>query len=189
VAERSASDRELTIPGSGGVITAADAYCSIRLDIAAAGLPHDEVTGPTVSVTIEAAGTPEVAAENLIVDEGPGAEPIPTASGTCYGYIVNGIQCLKGAVAFTLMTDLLFQQSGSDRWTDRFRVDGETTTFSGDFGSTAETEDRARYLRTQLLARLAGPSSPSSEAAVARGRCQSSRKMASRCHKPGSRSR
>jgi len=157
VVDRRSGDQELEVLTSRQVFTAEDSVCTVQLDIADAGLPADEVTGPTVTLTIDAAGDPETAELNMVADDG---EPLGTADGACYPHPAGGIQCLKGGVAFTLHADIPFQHIDDDGWINRYRVDGRTTTFSASVGgadSITETERHRTFVAEHIEARLAAP--------------------------------
>jgi hypothetical protein len=137
VIERRSGDRDLEIIGSGQDVTAYDAGCGYELDIPEAGLGAEMVSGgPTIAVQIDAAGSPDVARLNA---RGSHGVPIEVPSGECHAWETTaGVSCLKGPLAFTIVSHFPHQQVGSDTWTDRYRVGGETTTFTDARGNESD---------------------------------------------------
>jgi hypothetical protein len=132
--ERTSIDEEMTIMDTGQDFTARNATCRYELDIPQAGLGMELMNPPVIEVRIDAAGTPEVARLNFLEDMNP---PVQVPSGQCHvvGERLAGVACLKGPLTFKVTSDFTHQQIGDDTWTDRYRVGGETRTFTGEIGA------------------------------------------------------
>jgi hypothetical protein len=134
----------------GRSIVAEDTTCNIELEIPEAGLSGPR--SPSMFLSIDAAGSTEVAEANLLLDNY--SEPIETSSGACFGEGLQ-VQCMDGVVTFTLRIDLLFQQRSDDTWTDRFQIDGEVTTITG--STPDDMREWFQFIQVNLLARLVEP--------------------------------
>lgn len=144
--ERTSMDEDIQIIGSGQTATVANAICRYELDIPEAGLGI-ETSPPTIQVRIDAAGTPEVAQRNFMNGSDT---PVQVPSGECYvAETLSGVSCLKGPLVFSVTSRFAHQQIGSDTWTDRYRVGGETTTFTGEIGG----EDTESFVRAEVFRR------------------------------------
>jgi hypothetical protein len=131
VADRAPEDQEfdvIVIGGFGGHFVARDSECTIELDIPQAGLPNDAefVRPPTITITVDAAGTPGIVATNFH----PFGDRVQTTVGECYSSDFGGVMCRLDQMAFQLVVDLPVQQAGNGGYTNRYRVAGETTTFT-----------------------------------------------------------
>jgi hypothetical protein len=157
VAKRRSGDQDIDVIGlfgsGGGHMTAVDSTCSFEFDIPKAGLSNDKGSEPAhVDITTIAAGTQGVVSANFHTD---GDERLRTAAGECYDD--NGVlTCRLDRIAFQL-TSHWPTQSHKDGWTNRYEVDGKTTTFvgSGTDAHVYEEYDReAAFLLRSLELRL-----------------------------------
>ncbi len=138
--ERTSEDQDIDIIGDiPRSVTAADAKCSFELDIPGAGMSLDDQS-PTLRLWIDSAGTPEVVEQNFTGDVN---DPFVVPEGECYVTDgSSGVDCRKGQLSFTVTSSFPHQDLGDDGWTDRYVVDGKTTTFSAGTGlSDANTKE------------------------------------------------
>lgn len=154
VTEREADGQEYRDVDTLQTFTVAEGSCSYRLDIPEADL---EPVDTMISVTLDAAGSPDVVERN--VTAAPEDTTIDVPTGECRGREGRAtVVCHEGPLAFTLSAIVGRQQRGSDTWTDRYEVAGETVTFTGRFGGDRLDEagvEENEFLRDTLSAELA----------------------------------
>lgn len=130
--KRNPDDEQIKIIGDlPQTVTAVGATCTYKLDLPEAGLgPDDPAIPPSVRLTVESAGTPEVVEQNFSADVN---DPIKVPGGECYVRDKSaGVNCFKGQLAFRITSDFPHEDLDSVTWTDRYLVGGKTTTFTDD---------------------------------------------------------
>jgi hypothetical protein len=148
VTDRAPEDQEFDVfvaGGFGGRFVARDSKCTIELDIPEAGMPNDaeRVRPPTITITVDSAGTPGSVATNFH----PDGDRVQTTAGECYSSDFAGVMCQLDHMAFQLVVDLPGQHGD----TDRYRVAGKTTLFTNPHAEMEEVRLREEaFLRGAL---------------------------------------
>ncbi|MBA3281549.1 MAG: hypothetical protein H0U29_04910 [Acidimicrobiia bacterium] len=130
--KRTPDDQDIKIIGDvPQTVTAVGATCTYKLDLPDAGLrPDDPAIPPSIRLTVESAGSPEVVEQNFSGDVN---DPTKVPGGECYVRDKSaGVNCFKGQLAFQITSRFPHQDLDNVAWTDRYVVGGKTTTFTDD---------------------------------------------------------